>query len=196
MNFGETTKARVISARRRSPPDNVCAGACEQRAQSGSAGRRVQSLGLENRQDVLFHRQAAKDRRLLRKVSNALPRANIHRVVRDVVAVQNHAAGIWCGQTHRHVKSRRFTSPIRTEQPDDLAGCDVEIDPTHDDAAAVGFGETFSAKGCHQASAKNNCRSKISWRDSEGPTILGAGIFATDTCHPWSAFGFRRFRPR
>ena len=28
MNFGDTTRARVISARRRSPPDRVCAGAC------------------------------------------------------------------------------------------------------------------------------------------------------------------------
>ena len=64
------TSARVISARRRSPPDSVWAGAGryrrqvqfrEQLAHAGAALRRVEIQRLEDRHDVLLDREAAKD---------------------------------------------------------------------------------------------------------------------------------------
>ena len=91
MNFGEMTSARVISARRRSPPDSVWAGDCASGVRFSSASssrsrvaarRAVEPHRLENRQDVLLDRQAAENRRLLRQIADALPRADVHRIAR------------------------------------------------------------------------------------------------------------------
>src|SRR4030095_7233452 len=77
MNFGAITSARVISARRRSPPHSVAAGGPrrprqrrqvefrQQFAQAGSAGLAIEPHGLEDGQHVLLDGQAAEDRRLL-----------------------------------------------------------------------------------------------------------------------------------
>src|SRR5919197_281028 len=99
MNFGEMTSARVISAPRRG----------------------IEVHGLENREDVLFDRQAAENRRLLRQVADALPRADVHRIVGDVLAVELDAAGVGRGQADGHVKRRRLSGAVRAEESHDLS---------------------------------------------------------------------------
>ena len=188
MNFGEITSARVISARRRSPPDSVCAGACASgvRFSSASSSRsrarrvaRVEPHRLEDRQDVLLDRQPAEDRRLLRQVADALSRADVHRVVGDVVAIELDAPGVGRGQADGHVEGRGLAGAVRPEQADDLAGRDVEVDAAHDRAAAVGLREVVGARG---------------WTSRSDVSQLGAHVVAR--CRPWSACGSARCRRR
>ena len=54
--------------------------------------RRIEIERLEDGQNVLFHRQPAKDRRLLRQVADPLPRPDVHRIVGDVFPVENDAS--------------------------------------------------------------------------------------------------------
>ena len=159
MNFGEMTSARVISARRRSPPDSVWAGDCasgvrfSSASSSRSRARRVGAVEphrLEDRQDVLLDRQAAEDRRLLRQVADALARPDVHRIVGDVVAVELDAPRVGRGQADRHVERRGLAGAVRAEQADDFARRDVEVDAAHDGAAAVGLRQVVGAECGHQ----------------------------------------------
>jgi hypothetical protein len=61
LDVGDTTSARVISARRRSPPDSVCAGDCASGVRFNSASssrrraRRVSpSIGIVSRMARMF----------------------------------------------------------------------------------------------------------------------------------------------
>ena len=137
MNFGETTRARVISTRRRSPPDSVYAGALASGVSPSSASSScsrarghapVEGERLENRGDVLLDRQSAEDRCLLGQVSDAFPRPDVHRVVSHVCAVEENPPGIRRGQPDHHGKGRGLARAVRPEQADDLTRCDVEID--------------------------------------------------------------------
>ena len=132
MNFGRLTSARVISTRRRSPPESVYAfdrasgvEAELRRAARRSRARRVAAVDrqrLEDRQDVLLDRQAAEDRRLLRQVADALARAHVHRIVGDVLrrrAATRPASGPVRPTTMPNVVV--LPAPFGPEQPDDFA---------------------------------------------------------------------------
>ena len=162
MNFGEMTSARVISTRRRSPPDRVYAGALASGVRPSSASssrsrvrprRAVERERLEDREDVLLDRQPAEDRGLLRQVADALARADVHRIVGDVVAVEEHAAGIGRRQADDHRERRRLAGAVRPEQADDFARRDVEVDAFDDGAAAVGFREVARVPAWPSATA-------------------------------------------
>ena len=159
MKRGDTTSARVISARRRSPPDSVWAGAFASGVRFSSPSssssrfrrsRRVEVQRLENRHDVLLDRKPAEDRRLLRQVADALSRANVHRIVGHVLAVENHPPGVRRRQSHGHVERRRLAGAVGAEQTDDLARSDLEADAADDGAAAVRLGELVRAQRRHQ----------------------------------------------
>ena len=56
----------------------------QQLAQPRSTRGRIETHRLEDGENVLLDGQAAEDRRLLRQVADALPRADVHRIVGDV----------------------------------------------------------------------------------------------------------------
>ena len=92
MNAGEITSARVISTRRRSPPDRDSAllfarlrdaELVEQLTQALRALRAAsRSQRLEDGEDVLLDGELAEDRRLLRQVADAAAGALVHRQLR------------------------------------------------------------------------------------------------------------------
>src|SRR5205823_4192514 len=101
---------------------------------------------LEDREDVLLDRQAAKNRRFLWEISDALAGAHVHRIVGDVVAVEDHAARVGRGQADGHVEGRRFAGAVRSEQADDLPRRNVEVHAADNGAAGVRLGEAFCAE--------------------------------------------------
>ena len=173
------TSARVISTRRRSPPDSVYAGALRQRrqrqlrqqlAQPRSPRRAVEVQRLEDGEDVLLDRQSAEDRRLLRQVADALPGPDVHRIVGDVGVVQQDAARIRRGQPHDHRERRRLAGAVRPEQADDLARRDLELDALDHRATAVRLGEIAL---CAASPFSRASRDRQSWSSSPGCLLSG-----------------------
>jgi hypothetical protein len=86
---------------------------------------------LQHRQDVLGRRHAPEDRRLLRQIPDAEPRAQVHRQLRDVSARQRDAPRVGALQADDHVEGRGLPRPVRAQQPDDLARLDVQAHAVH-----------------------------------------------------------------
>ena len=121
----------------------------EQRAQPQPPLHGVEPHRFENREQVLLHREAAEDRRLLRQIADPFARTDVHRIVGDVLAVENHPAGVGPGETDGHVEGGGFAGAVRPEQADDLAGSDFDVHAAHDGAAAVRFGQVFGPQRRH-----------------------------------------------
>ena len=122
----------------------------KQLAQPRAPRRAVGAERFQNGKNILFDREPAKDRRLLGKIANPLPRADVHRIVGDIAAVQLHASRVWRREPDRHVKGRRLARAVRPEQANNFPRRDVQTDAAHNRAAAVGFGEVVGAQGGHQ----------------------------------------------
>ena len=130
MNFGSFTRARVISTRRRSPPEQrVRLGPRQVRQRefgeqfpaSGPTLCSVELQGLENGEHILLDREARGNRRLLRQVRQALPRTYVDRVGGDVHRVQGDRPESGRVKPDAHVERRRLAGAVRTEQTHDLA---------------------------------------------------------------------------
>ena len=95
MKRGSSTSARVISTRRRSPPESVAPlllAPCPQVELAEQRRARALALAcgaarqrLQDRQDVLRHGQLAEDRGLLRQVGDPEPRPLVHRQIGDLL---------------------------------------------------------------------------------------------------------------
>ena len=109
---------------------------------------------LEDRHDVLPHRQAAEDRRLLREVAEAHPGADVHGAARQFVPVEAHGARVAGDQADDHVEARRLARPVGSEQADDLPALHGEADVVDDGAAAVAFREPASGERGHRCSVR------------------------------------------
>ena len=83
----------------------------------------------------------AEDRRLLRQVADALARADVHRIVGDVLAVERHAPRVGRREADRHVERGRLARAVRSEQADHLARGDVQAHTAHHGAPAVRLGQ-------------------------------------------------------
>jgi hypothetical protein len=57
----------------------------QQLAEPRPARRAIEPHCFQDRENVLFHGEPAEDRRLLRQVADALARADVHRIVGDVM---------------------------------------------------------------------------------------------------------------
>src|SRR5664280_2516434 len=91
-NRGAVTNARAISSRRRSPAD----------ARRAVALRKPQRL--DDGEDVLFDREFAEHRRLLRQVADAEPRPTVHAQAGGIGAVDEHPAARHRHEADNHVK--------------------------------------------------------------------------------------------
>src|SRR5437667_3264652 len=84
-------------------------------------------LRLEDCKNVFFHRQLAKDRGLLRQIADAMhPRAQIHRNIGDVFAIEQHPALIERGEADDHIKGGCLAGAVGPEQAHHLTLMDVE----------------------------------------------------------------------
>ena len=155
MKRGFITSARVISARRRSPPDSVYAALDATGVKPSSASRASKrarrSAALRSsvsRIAMMFCStvESAEDRGLLRQIADAFARPDIHGVVGQIDAVQGDASRIRRGESDGHIKGRGLAGAVRTKQADDLTGIDFEADASNDGAATVGLGQFVCAE--------------------------------------------------
>ena len=111
----------------------------EQRVEIGFAPAAIGLDHFEHRADVVLDVEAAEDRRFLRQIADAEPRALVHRQRGDVVAVELDAAAVGVDQAGDHVEHRGLAGAVRAEQADRLAAPHVERDALHHHAAAEAF---------------------------------------------------------
>jgi hypothetical protein len=78
-------------------------------------------LQLQHRAHVLGHVELAKDRRLLRQVTQAQARAAVDGHVLDRPAVDGDVAGAGAHQAHDHVERGGLAGAVGAEQTDHLA---------------------------------------------------------------------------
>src|SRR5690606_15885900 len=97
--------------------------------------------GFEHGADVVLDGEAAEDRRLLRQIADAEPRAAVHRQARDVMAVELDRAFVGLDQSDDHVEGRRLAGAVRPEQADRCAAAQADGHVVHDAAAAEGLHE-------------------------------------------------------
>src|SRR5882724_10708152 len=121
--------ARESDRRRLAQPRDV--EFVEQRIELGLALFSGGFDDFEHRADILFDREAAKDRGLLRQIANPQPRALIHRELGDVVAVEFDGAAIRLDQAGDHVEHGGLAGAVRTQQADRLAAADIDADAAH-----------------------------------------------------------------
>ena len=120
---------------------------------SASRLRAVRLDDLQHRADVVLDREPAEDRRFLRQIADAEPRALIHRQRRDIVAVEIDAPAIRLDQPGDHVEHRGLAGAVRSQQADRLAAAHVEAHALDHLAPAEAFldaahrEEVFAALG-------------------------------------------------
>ncbi len=93
--------------------------------------------GLEDGQEVLLDGQLSENGFLLGKVAHAHPRAAVHRVIGNVVALEDDPAAIRAHEADDHVEAGGLAGAIGAEKPDDLAPLEPDIDAVDHGAAAV-----------------------------------------------------------
>ena len=112
----------------------------------------AQRLRLQHRQNVVLHRQLAEDRRLLRQIADAvLPRAQVHRQPRNVVAVGHNAPRVRPHQSDDHVEAGRLARAVRPQQTHHLALPDLHVHAAHHLPPGVGLANLFRLKRTHRA---------------------------------------------
>ncbi len=99
-------------------------------------------LRFQHRQDVVFDRQLAEDRRLLRQVADPeVPRPKVHRNIGDILVVDDYPAGVGGNEADNDVKAGGFSGAVGTQQADNFALFYVEADAVDDPASAVTFAD-------------------------------------------------------
>ena len=131
MNCGETTSARVISARRRSPPDSVCAGASRERRQvqlgeelraAAPAASRHRAPCVSRIARMFCSHASGRGRSTAPAAGSrclcARGRTSDRRSRRG--RSSSTRPGVGRGQADRHVERRRLAGAVRAEQADDF----------------------------------------------------------------------------
>src|SRR6185312_9076276 len=100
----------------------------------------------QNREDIVFHGESAKDRGFLRQIADTEARPAIHRQLRYIMAIKFDFAGVGLHKANHHVEDGGLAGAIRTEEADGFAARDIDVHAVHDAAAAIAFFEIVSGK--------------------------------------------------
>ena len=82
---------------------------------------RIQRQRLQDRHQVVLHRELTENRRLLRQVADPDPRPLVHRQAGDAAPLQVNLARIGSDQADDHIEGRRLPRAIGAQQSDHLA---------------------------------------------------------------------------
>src|SRR5262245_46238098 len=104
---------------------------------SFTAGFRRALPKFQNCEDVVCDAEFAKYARLLRQITDAEPRAFVHRHVRDRFIFEFDDALIGFDQSNDHVEAGRLAGTVRAEQADDLAASNEQTDVGYRGALTV-----------------------------------------------------------
>src|SRR5581483_9326986 len=94
---------------------------------------------LQNRHQVVFDAQLAKNRGLLREIADAALGASAHRQLGDVLVVEQHLPGFGAHQADDDIETSCLAGAVRAQQSNHFALLDSKRDVIDDFAAAVGF---------------------------------------------------------
>src|SRR5262249_50192212 len=86
---------------------------------------------------VLAHGELAEDARLLREIAEPETGPAVHRLRRDVAAVERDAALVGTQQPHDHVERRALAGAVGPQEPHHLATAHVERHALHHTPLAV-----------------------------------------------------------
>ena len=122
------------------------------------AGIAVESRdGFQHREQVVPHRETAKDGRFLGQVSDAFACTLVHGEPTDVLSVEQNRAPISAHETANHVKAGRFSSAVRAEQADDFTATDGDIDIVHDCGLAKLLDQALGGECAHESVSRRDC---------------------------------------
>ena len=153
---------------------------------------------LEYGGDVLRHRQAAEDRRLLRQIADSEPRSSVHRQARQVVIVEPDLAAVGSHEAGDAVEGRRLAGAVWPQQTDDLARVDAQRHAIDDATTAVGlddcldlqrhvsvlvllFGHEPALDGVQYANSDDGAANEVDLQALAGDLVEGhpaAGLFS------------------
>src|SRR2546422_2089967 len=141
--------------------------------------------GLENRHHVVFHRQLAEHRGLLRQVAEAELCPTVHRQQRDVGVLQANAARVARHEPDDHVEGGGLAGTIGPEESHDLTAGELERQVAHDLTGLVALGESRSLQRTH------GCAVECGLAGSPLPASGGGGFTrgAMVMCTRWSVPG-------
>ena len=116
-------------------------------------------MQLHHRHDVVLDRHAAEDRGLLRQIAQTHAGALVHRLGRDVLAVQPDGAAVRRDQAGDHVETGGLAGPVRPQQARDLATLDMQGDVAHHLPLAERAGDVFDPQaGQARGLGRRGCR--------------------------------------
>jgi len=104
---------------------------------------------LQDELQVLPDSGLEEDRVLLGKIGDPQAGPVRCRARGNVPAVEVDPAVLGSDQADDHLESRRLAGPVSSQEPDDFAGLDTDIDAGDDQAPAVAFGEFLGAEHGH-----------------------------------------------
>lgn len=84
--------------------------------------------GFQDGQNILLNAHPAKDRGLLRKVSDSLLGSLMHGPLRNLGVIQENLPAIGSHQSNDHIKRSRLTGTIGPQKSHYLAGLDFKAD--------------------------------------------------------------------
>ena len=104
---------------------------------------------LEDREQVPLHRELSEHGRLLGKVPEAEPCADVHRAVGEVDLVEVNGSVVGGDEADEHVKARGLPRSVGAEEADHLAASHREAHVLDDRAGAVALREPVGGERAH-----------------------------------------------
>src|ERR1700730_8543809 len=118
----------------------------QQRAQVGFAAAPMGLAHFQHGADVVLDVEAAKDRRFLRKITDAQSRPLVHRKVRYIVTVALDLPAVGLDQSGDGVEGRGFSRSIGPEQTDGFTATHVKAHSIYHHAPAIAFLQAVRGK--------------------------------------------------
>ncbi len=119
------------------------------RADAGARRSTRCRVGSSCRKTVLADRQVGRDVQLLRQKRDARPLGFVDRGGQERSAAEAHLAGVATDRMHarQDLNERRLARPVLTEERDDLARSEGEIDVVDGDDGRKGLGQAARDEG-------------------------------------------------
>src|SRR5262249_3776640 len=98
--------------------------------------RPLLAAALQADEDVLENRHRPEDVDVLERAGDAAPHDRVRRLAQEALAREDDRARVGLVEAGDQVEERRLAGAVRPDQPDDLAGLDVERHVVDGDDAA------------------------------------------------------------
>ena len=107
--------------------------------------------GFEYCEQIIPHRKAAKDGGFLGQISDTFARTPVHGKPADILTIEQNGAPIPTDEAADHIEASGFPSAVWTEQADDLAAADCDINIVNDCGSAKLLDQALSGECAHES---------------------------------------------